>query len=465
MGLAAHWKKTLYYLQRNGLKHTCYAVLERLQQMCDKTAVYEYHEPEEAELIRQRALAQDMVRSGNAPLFSILVPLYRTPQGYLKDLVESVLNQTYPKLELILADATEDDSVEQRVRLLLAEESDRWEESRIRYHRLSHNGGISDNTNEALQYATGEYIGLLDHDDVLTPDALYEMVSAILQNEQAGKRPLLLYSDEDKCNSDRSVYFDPHYKTDFNRDLLLSNNYICHFLVMDRELFEQLKLRKAYDGAQDYDLVLRAAARIGEETKRIVHIPKVLYHWRCHSGSTAENPQSKLYAYEAGKRALQELADRMGWQAEAVHLRHLGFYGLRYHPSLLKVRNDVAAVGGSLYKGGRLAAGAYGRNGQLLYEGLRKGFSGYMHRGVLIQNAAAVDIRLIAVKAEYRALFEQVTGVAYVTTDGQPGREDVFDWRTLPDGTDYRRLSMELGKALQKEGLLICWDPSWQRRL
>lgn len=452
----ANWKKTIYYLRRNGLKNTFYAVCERLQ--TQKAQVYHYTEPDVQTLEEQRRRVFAVT-----PLFSILVPLYRTPKEYLTEMIDSVLSQTYGRLELILADATEDDSVERIVREKYASELSHCR--RIRYVRLERNGGISENSNQALRYVTGDYVGLLDHDDVLTPDALYEMALQIERMHTEKDAPAFLYSDEDKCNQDRTSYYEPHFKTDFNFDLLLSNNYICHFLVMKRELIQCLGFRREYDGAQDFDLVLRAAERVlsREETqqqklvaleRRIVHIPKVLYHWRCHTGSTAENPQSKQYAYEAGKRAVQDMARRMGWDAEAVHLKHLGFYGLRYEPDMLAVRKDVGAVGGKVIFRGRIAGGAYNRNGEVLYQGLREGYSGYMHRGVLLQDVDAADIRLIQVSPACRGIFQRVAGVPYVTAGNE-----CFDWTTLPEGTDYVAVSLELGEALRNEGYRVCWNP------
>lgn len=464
----ANWKKTIYYLQRNGLRNTIYAALERLGGTGE---TYCYEEPEQEELRKQRGRSWE-----NAPLFSILVPTWRTPEAYLKELLDSVLNQTYERLELVIADATEDDSVERVVRGRMEQEKS----GRLRYHRLPHNGGISENSNQALPLTRGDYVGLLDHDDVLTPDALYRMAEAVEKASAEGFRPLLLYSDEDKCNQNRTEYYEPHRKPDFNLDLLLSNNYICHFLVMERNLIQDLGFRKEYDGAQDYDLVLRAVSRILQEAggeKRIAHIPRILYHWRCHTGSTAENPQSKQYAYEAGKRALQDMADRMGWKARAVHLKHLGFYGLHYEPELLEVRKDVGAVGGRLLSNGRvpgqggilchgripcrgrIVSGAYDEDGNVLYQGLKNGYSGYMHRGVLVQDVAAADLRLIRVSPRCRELFGRVTGVPYVEKNGS------FDWTTLPKEADIRQMSLKLGEALREEGYRICWDPEWSGRL
>lgn len=444
------WKKTVYYLQRNGLRDTVYAAMERLGSRRERDC---YEEPAPETLFKQRSRHFEQ-----APLFSILVPAYRTPKPYLEKLLDCVANQTYQRWELVIADATEDDSVESIVR----ERMGREEPGKLRYRRLKHNGGISCNSNQALLMAQGDYVGLLDHDDVLTPDALYRMAEAIEKASAEGIRPLLLYSDEDKCDQDQRTYYEPHRKPDFNLDLLLSNNYICHFMVMERKLIQELGFRKEYDGAQDYDLTLRAVSRILEEEGgegRILHIPRILYHWRCHTGSTAENPGSKQYAYEAGKRALQDMADRMGWKAQAVHLKHLGFYELRYEPELLFVRKDVGAVGGRLLSHGKIASGAYGWDQKVLYQGLKNGYSGYMHRGVLLQDAAAADLRLIRVSPQCRELFKQVTGVPYVE------RAHSFDWTTLPKETDIRQLSLRLGEAIRGAGYRICWDPGWSGKL
>ena len=160
----------------------------------------------------------------------------------------------------------------------------------------------------------GEYIGLLDHDDVLTPDALYEMTDAIIKAYDRGAASCLrLIRMRIKCDGEETKYYEPNYKEEFNYDLILSNNYICHFLVMESKLLKSLQFRPEFDGAQDYDLILRCVAEVltegrADSEKRILHIPKVLYHWRCHEASTAANPNSKKYAYDAGLRALQDHA-------------------------------------------------------------------------------------------------------------------------------------------------------------
>ena len=331
----ANLKKTLYYLQRNGLRETWISVRERLTD----TDRYFFVPCSEAELVRQSD------RKWEKPItFSIVVPLYRTPEAYLSKMITSVMQQSYPHWELILADATEDHSVEEILKQqgFLKEQPTDGEtepvaaDPRLHYVHLKENAGIAANTNQALPYAKGEYIGLLDHDDVLTPDALYEMADAIIKAYDRGVKVAFAYSDEDKCDGEETRYYEPNYKEEFNYDLILSNNYICHFLVMESKLLKSLQFRPEFDGAQDYDLVLRCVAEVlteGGQTaeKRILHIPKVLYHWRCHEESTAENPESKTYAFESGKRAIEEHYRRTGIDAEVYQGEFLGLYRTRFH--------------------------------------------------------------------------------------------------------------------------------------
>ena len=438
----ANIKKTIYYLQRNGVRKTWNAVRERLE--ARNAPPYVWMPPSKEELERQRGQWR---QEGLSVSFSIVVPAYRTREEYLLEMAGSVLNQTYPQWELILADATEDDSVERAMGAV--------QDSRIRYVRLEKNQGIAQNTNKALALATGEYVGLLDHDDLLTHDALYEMAAAINRGRKEGREPEMLYSDEDKCDGEGKLFFEPNSKEDFNLDLLLSNNYICHFLVMKRELMQSLGFRPEYDGAQDFDLVLRGAGRLLEKEGSIVHVPKVLYHWRSHAASTAENPRSKLYAYEAGRRAIQDFADARGWRAKAEDTAHVGFYVLRYEGDIFLERPDIGAVGGRLLQKGRVAGGRLTEEGKVLYGGLPKGYSGYLHRAALPQDAAAVDIRNIRVRPECRELFERVAGVPYRTV--LPGER--VDVSYLPKDCDYIEISLRLGRALREAGYRILYLP------
>ena len=454
----ANLKKAFFYLQKNGIRKTGYAIRERMDRRRELSYVYM---PVSAEVLEsQRRKAEEMLVNGEAPVFSILVPAYRTGQEFLFDLLDSLESQSYPYWELILADASEDDAVEKGLKKW---QQDRGMEERIRYIRLPENGGISVNTNQALTYVTGDYVGLLDHDDVLTADALYEMAVAVLRARRAGTTPGMLYSDEDKCNGDKSTYYEPHYKEDINLDLLFSNNYICHFLVMERQLLQELKLRKEFDGAQDYDLVLRAVNRIWPAMEQIIHIPKVLYHWRCHVGSTAENPRSKLWAYEAGCRALQAMVDLRGYQARAEHTEHMGFYRLQYLGDIWNSRPMLGTVGGCVLQRNHLTGGRYTREGELLYKGLHKGYSGYMHRAAMTQDAWAVDIRCIAVAPTLREDFGRVMGVPYkgrTLQDDAGNCWEIFDVAVLPRDTDYRALSLEWGRELEQRGYHAIWNPS-----
>ena len=184
---------------------------------------------------------------------------------------------------------------------------------------MENNAGISENTNEAIKMATGEFIMFSDHDDTLAPNALFEIVKEM--NEHPGTD--VVYTDEDKVTMDGKRYFDPHFKPDFNLDMLRCNNYICHIFVVKREILEQVgMLRREFDGPQDFDFILRCC----EKAENIRHVAKILYHWRNHPASTAGNPESKMYAYEAGRNAVQAYYDRIGMKAEVSMTEQWGRY-------------------------------------------------------------------------------------------------------------------------------------------
>ena len=271
------------------------------------------HIPGPGELERQRKTTLKV-----NPRFSIVVPLYKTPEPYLKQMVRSVQCQTYKNWELCLSDGSGEGSHLPKVL-----EPFLLEDDRIRLIPHENSLQISENTNAAIKAAEGDYIVFMDHDDVLTPNALFECAKVVEKWEDAD----VIYSDEDKMTMDGNKFFQPHMKPDFNQDLLCSVNYICHLFVAKRELVEKVGLlRKEFDGAQDYDFILRCT----EEAQNIRHIPKILYHWRSHEDSTAENPESKLYAFEAGKRAVQAHYDRLGVKAEVYKGEYLGLYRTRF---------------------------------------------------------------------------------------------------------------------------------------
>lgn len=252
------------------------------------------------------------------PLISIAVPAYQTPVEFLKQMIESLISQTYPEWELCIANASPDNEEMQRV---LADYSAK--DSRVRFCNLKENLGIAENTNRAFSMAKGEFMGLLDHDDLLAPNALYEIVQALQGHPQADA----LYTDEDKVTTELDEHFQPHLKPDFNLDLLRSNNYICHFFVVRRSIVEKAGgFRKEFDGAQDYDFIFRCT----ENAREVLHVPEILYHWRTHKASTADNPASKMYAFEAGKRAIEANLERTETKGVVSHTQDLGFYRVKY---------------------------------------------------------------------------------------------------------------------------------------
>ena len=262
---------------------------------------YELTKPTEEELERQRQEWMDY-----RPKRSIVIPAYQSPERYLKELLDSIFAQTYENWEICVADGSPKGKSCERVLRRYADRDDR-----VKYLILGENKGISGNTNAAMDMASGDFILLADHDDTLTPNALYEVAKAI----NADPLNDVIYSDEDKLDMDGGALFEPHFKPDFDPDLLTSTNYICHLFAVNRDLVEEVgQFDESFDGAQDYDFIFRCT----EKARKIYHIPKVLYHWRCHQGSTASNPESKLYAFEAGARAIKAHFDRLGIETESI---------------------------------------------------------------------------------------------------------------------------------------------------
>ena len=231
------------------------------------------------------------------PKISIIVPVYNAPINYLEECIDSVIDQNYENWELCIAD---DKSTDPEVKKTL--EKYKKKDKRIKVVYRKENGNISKATNSAFDIATGEYIALLDNDDVLTKDALYEVTKVINKDKTTD----FIYTDEDKLNPE-GRRCDPYFKADFSPDTLLSNNYICHLTVFKKSLLDEVGgERSEYDGAQDYDLFLR----LTEKAKKIVHIPRILYHWRIIPGSTSENISAKPKAVDAGKRAIEAALKR-----------------------------------------------------------------------------------------------------------------------------------------------------------
>lgn len=263
------------------------------------------------------------------PKISIIVPTYNTPLDFLKEMIDSVKNQSYANWQLCIADGSNENHPARKMIGDYAKE-----DQRIKVTYLSENYGISGNTNKALEIADGDYVGLFDHDDLLTPDALFEIVSSLQEKQHD-----IIYTDEDKLDNSKKEFVDPNFKPDYNVDLFRSHNYITHFFVVKTEIIKGIGgFDSRYDGAQDYDLMFRCI----EKSKSIYHIPKILYHWRMHAASTAENPESKLYCYDAGKRAIEDHYKRIGVEA-TVELMPKPLWGM-YKTTYSTKNNPLVSI-------------------------------------------------------------------------------------------------------------------------
>ncbi|MDO5141091.1 MAG: glycosyltransferase family 2 protein [Eubacteriales bacterium] len=326
-GFSAFWKKAIHKLRKIDEDYD-YAEWQL------KTAL------PEAQIEAQRT-GWKQLKMEHFPLISIVVPAYNTPEKYLRMLLDSFEAQTYPIFEAVIADGSEPGHTS--VADTVSEYAEKDPE-RFKLVSLGGNRGISENTNAGLRAAKGDYIALCDHDDELPPWALYEVVKAIADNPKA----MFIYTDEDKIDFDGKALFEPHFKSDLNMEMLCSVNYICHLSVIRRDLLQRVGgFRSEYDGAQDHDFFFRCleAASDGHTTldghaasdgqaapandrslspesvqklkegrfvsETVVHIPVICYHWRYHKGSTASDPEAKLYAFEAGCRAVEDHYRRM----------------------------------------------------------------------------------------------------------------------------------------------------------
>lgn len=276
-------------------------------------AWFSKHRADEAVLRLQREATFD-----SAPVFSIVVPLYKTPRMFFDEMVGSVRMQSYASWELVLVNASPEDGD-----LAKAVQEACESDSRIKSVVLETNGGISNNSNAGIVVATGDFVSFFDHDDLIEPDLLYEYALAVLEHPDTD----MLYCDEDKLGED-GRRFDPFFKPDFNLDLLRNNNYICHMLTVRRDMLDRVGvLDSACDGAQDHDLTLR----VSEQARHIHHVAKILYHWRVSAGSTAGGIEgSKPYATLAGIRAVENHLQRLGISATVDQAKRPATYRVKY---------------------------------------------------------------------------------------------------------------------------------------
>ncbi len=314
-----------YYRKKYGIRKTIKKVISKIyskifrreenlkmQSEREKYQVWiKNNEPTTEELELQRQTKFEI-----NPKFSIVIPMYNTPVNFFTELVDCLKAQTYSNWEMCLADGSPQKN-EELDPIIKSDE-------RIKYVFLNENKGISGNTNEALKLATGDYILLVDHDDLIPVFCLYELAKTINKNPEAE----FIYTDEDKIEGTKDKRCDPHFKPDFAIDTLRSNNYITHLSVFKKELMDKLGgFRDKYNGAQDFDIIIRAT----ENTKNIIHIPKVLYHWRVHPNSTAMVADAKPYAYEAGIKVIEDHLERQGLEAKVTHGGDIpGVYEVEY---------------------------------------------------------------------------------------------------------------------------------------
>lgn len=309
--------RTLVYLKKNGLRATVYRVLKGAGPMpVDKRKLKKI--AEDYYISAQRREQEENAQFPKDIKFSVLVPLYNTPESFLKAMIESVQAQTYKNWELCLADGS--DKEHSFVGEICKKYADG--DRRIKYEKLERNLGISENTNACIRMATGEYIALFDHDDLLHPSALYEVMRAICEHGAD-----FIYTDENTFSEEPRDAYNPHFKPDFSPDTLRSYNYICHLSAFSRELLDSVGyFRSEYDGSQDYDLILR----LTEKAKKVFHIRKILYYWRAHKNSVAQDIGAKPYTVTAAKKALAAHLERCGLKGEVLDSSVPTTYHIKY---------------------------------------------------------------------------------------------------------------------------------------
>lgn len=301
--------KTKSYLKRYGALNLIRKVMEKASRGFDISEEFTCENLTDEELLKQRNY-----KFSHSPVISIVMPVYNPDDRYFRQTLNSIKNQSYENWQLCIGDAGNN----KKNKIL---EEVFGNDDRVKYLDISVNYGISGNSNKALELATGGYIGLMDHDDILTSDALFMIVSKLNEGYD------IVYTDEDKTDENLNRYFSVYRKPDFNLNLFLSNNYMCHFTVISKKIISEAgNFRSEYDGAQDYDLFLRCI----EKTDRIGHVNKVLYHWRTVGASTSGNPFNKEYAFDAGKRALQDYILRNNIKGVKVaQMEDPGYYRIR----------------------------------------------------------------------------------------------------------------------------------------
>ena len=403
-------KKTLSYIERNGVLLSVFRSAEGIREYI-----------EDRDYDRQISLHDVFDSLDEAPpmpdrpfKISVIVPAYNPEPDDFETLLERMTLQTYKNFELIVVDAGEGGAARHLI--------ESYSKLPILYKKLDKNMGIALNTNAALDMASGDFVTFLDHDDFFEPDTLYNIVCALQSGSAAA------YADEDKYDPTSDRYFRPNRKADFNLDLLLSNNYICHSFTVKTDIAKSVGgFREGFEGAQDYDFIIRCCSRLKE--REIVHIPKVLYHWRVSDKSTADDPDSKPYAYESGKKVLREYLSDRGLAGKVTDTAHRGFYYIKYTQEVDKgeyvmlldsrlepmrgdfervlssyfARSEVGAVGARIIgRVGNIICNGYTRDSMgrrvSLYGGAHTHMSGYMHRASMVQDVEEVSLKACVIR-------------------------------------------------------------------
>lgn len=322
---AKNIKKAITYVKRNGVSK----LVHRLR-YGSYIAQSDYQTWLFAQRVTKKNLeTQSKTKFAYSPKISILVATFNTKEEYLKEMIDTVVNQSYSNWELCIADGSTNDFVEKYVHEHYSNYGDK-----IKFQKLDQNYGISGNTNKAFEMATGDYITVYDHDDTLELDCFYEIVKALQEY-----RYDVLYTDEDKFDDSTKMYNDPNLKPDFSEDLLRSHNYITHLFIVNKKIVDEVGYYNSeFDGSQDYDYIFRCV----EKANAVYHIPRILYHWRMHPESTAQNPENKMYCYDAGKRAIEAHYKRIGVEA-SVEFLPKPMYGM-YHTIYSTKDNPLVSI-------------------------------------------------------------------------------------------------------------------------
>ncbi len=431
---------------RNPVRNTAVRIMESGEK-ARRNHKYVYEEPDMAALLNQRAVweriakgakpsealgaAFSVLKTKRIPRFSVLVMTYEPVLKYLEGTLISILSQTYGGFEVIVADTSMSDSVKELL--------DHYRDERIRYYNVPGNHGEASLFNDAAHFADGDYLCRVDVGDFLAKDALYEMFLHILKTNAE-----ILYSDEDRCDSACKKFYDPYFKPDFNKDYLLARNYVRRLLVIRRELFIALRYRDAFDGALDYDLVLRAPK------SGICHVAKVLYHVSEASAIANEAAKERGAEVSAGRAALEDYLSVRGIHATVAYSKRRGIYRIGYLPDIFTCRSDVGIVGGKiLSRSHKIIGGMYDSTGRVMFEGMDEAEGGAQNRALSVQNAFAVDVRCMKIRPELEQMYERVFGVPY--------REQSFDGEENP--AELKRKSILMCRMARELGYLVVWDP------